>query len=180
MTTHAIIANARIGADMLHEQIYAMLGDISPTDDQMQDIVSSIVEKVDAQLPGSLSWYPYLSEVWADVEDESDIDTDDLLEMIGEAAEEATDEWLDANPELTEEVKSLDDIQFEKVRNEEAEKAGNPESIDFLQLVDFQSVRDTAKKYRHSRITIAEMREIWADLFAELVEIVTSEEEEDQ
>lgn len=93
MTTHVIISSASIGEFALNEQIYAMLDNIVPTEDEMKEIINRISVRVNGCLPGSIAWYPYLSEVWADIDETEELEEDDLLDLISMHTYGVTDEW---------------------------------------------------------------------------------------
>lgn len=60
-------------------------GDAPITDEESEEIASDIISDVNSRLPGSLVWYPHTSEVWADVDEKTDITDAEFKELLDSA-----------------------------------------------------------------------------------------------
>lgn len=90
MTTTVYMRSSRIGYVELFNGISAFIGDAPIEVDEFCD---HVIEKVNSRLPKSMAWYPETSEIWIDVNDESDIEIEQVWELIEEAAYEVEAEF---------------------------------------------------------------------------------------
>ena len=54
-------------------------------DGEAEDITSDIICEVDRNLPGTMSWEPYTSELHIDIDDDSELTEDEFDEILNEA-----------------------------------------------------------------------------------------------
>lgn len=94
MTTTTILRCSKLSYTELINSIYDIDNEGTFSEEQYEKIASEIISKVDELLPGSLMWMPYTSELWADIEDDTDIDEDEFGEILNEAYEYVLRELL--------------------------------------------------------------------------------------
>ena len=94
MTRTAILKNYQLSYNNLISTLYDIDSEGYLSEEQYSGIASEIISKVNDSLPGSLAWMPYISEIWADIDDETSNDSDQFGEILNGVFEEVLRPFL--------------------------------------------------------------------------------------
>lgn len=115
MTTTTYMRSSSIGEHEIKDSIAAYLGD---SDMDLDEVLKDVQDWVNRELPGSYAWYPYISEVYADVDESEELTEEDLMDYIRQGIEECA---IDPDEER---CTSLTDAARSYIRDEICEEAG--------------------------------------------------------
>ena len=83
MTTEVYMRSSKLSYIELANDMAAFIGE---ADIDVDEFCNHVIEKVNRNMPGSMVWYPNLSEIWINVDDESEVELDEIQEWIGDCA----------------------------------------------------------------------------------------------
>lgn len=158
MATTTFIRSSAIGADEVKQSIAAYLGD---SDMDLDEVLKDVQKWVNNELPGSYAWYPYISEVYADVDETYELTEDELMEYIGQGIEEC------ANDPEEELCSSLTDAGRMEVRKEICLSLLK-DTDDAEELFDLPNPEDTwdlDKRLKKKMATVREYREAFIKFY---------------
>lgn len=115
MTTITYMGSSSIGSVEIIDSIAAYLGD---SDMDLDEVLKDVQDWVNRELPGSYAWYPYISEVYADIDESYELTEEELMDYIRQGIEEcAVDPDEERCTSLTSEARS-------SIRDEICEELG--------------------------------------------------------
>lgn len=90
MTTQVYMRSSKLSYVELFDMVAAFIGD-APID--VDDFCDKVVHEVNAGLPESMLWYPRVSEIWIRTDDDSEIELDEVMNMISEAVDLVAEDY---------------------------------------------------------------------------------------
>lgn len=85
MATTTIMSGSDIGYTNLFEMVANYMG---ATTMDIDGICKDVINWVNNNLPSSYAWYPYISEVYADIDESEELTEEDLMDYIRQGIEE--------------------------------------------------------------------------------------------
>jgi len=90
MATQVYMRSSKLSYVELFDMVAAFIGD-APID--VDEFCDKVVLEVNEGLPESMLWYPRTSEIWIRTDDDSEIELDEVMNMISEAVDLVAEDY---------------------------------------------------------------------------------------